>query len=179
MRSLQSQRKVRSKKQADIPIAFYRMINAGNFSEQCILLLESVSADTAAQNTAVHLAQCIKLLRSSRNLNDCLVGLALMAFRTHRSGRMEIYWLDNCYIQLLCKSLMAQHFRDCDPDLMMWVGRMLRAVYGPENMTCALADRLIATAITLYDASGANVPNVRDCQRYFWDDSLTENLKRI
>lgn len=179
MRSLQSQRKVRDQTQADVPIAFSSMTNAGTISEQCILLLESVSADPAGQTTAVHLAQCIKLLRSSHNRNDYLIGLALMAFCTNRSGRMEMYWLENCYIQLLCKSLMTQHFRGCDSDLTMWVGRILRAVYGPENMTCALADRLIATAIAQYDASGANVPNVQDCQRYFWDDPLTENLKRI
>ena len=167
MRSLQSQRKARDQIQADIPIAFSSMMNAGTISEQCILLLESVWADPAGQNTAVHLAQCIKLVRSSHNRNDYLIGLALMAFCTNRSGKIEMYWLDNCYIQLLCKSLMTQHFKDCDSDLMMWVGRILRAVYGPENMTCAFADRLIATAIAQYNASGANVPNVQDLSKIF------------
>lgn len=171
-----------------IPNGLRSVIATGTLTYQCIMIIETVSdwhalwksrglSERVEQSRHLNVARCLRLLQLSRptvHRHDILVGLGLLAYCTYRGADMDSCWIVNCNVQICCKSLMMQSFSACDTSLMMWTARMLRAVYGPDNMTCAFSDRLASTAIAQCDSG--DVPGVTDCTRFFWDESLTLHL---
>ncbi|KIW14611.1 hypothetical protein PV08_07395 [Exophiala spinifera] len=175
-----------------LPSGLRRAIGTGTGAEsltyQCIMLIETVSDWHASwtfqglsarveQSRHLNVARCLRLLQLSRptHRHDILIGLALLAYCTYRGADMDSCWIVNCNVQICCKSLMAQAFNACDTSLMMWTARILRAVYGPDNMTCAFSDHLASTAVAQCDRG--DVPGVTDCMRFFWDEPLMFHLK--
>ncbi|KIW41376.1 uncharacterized protein PV06_06938 [Exophiala oligosperma] len=173
-----------------LPDGLRSVITTQTLTYQCIMVMETVSewhaswksqglsaAARVEQSRHLNVARCLRLLQLSQpstHRHDILVALALLAYCTYRGADMDSCWIVNCNVQICCKSLMMQSFSACDASLMMWTARMLRAVYGPDNMTCAFSDRLSSTAIA--QCVGGDVPGVTDCTRFFWDESLTFHL---
>jgi len=172
----------------NVPEGLLTIIASCTLTYQCISLIEKISdwdvqrkndplSVQVDENRHLHVARCVNLLQTSDSAHqhDLLVSLALLSYCCYRGSEMNSCWIVNCYVQICCKSLMGLNFGTCEPALVMWVARMLRAVYGSDNMSCTLSNRLMATAVAR--RASTQVPGVSDCDRFFWDTSLTDDLR--
>lgn len=173
---------------SNVPIGLRMIIASCTLTYQCILLIERISdwdvqwrseplSMQVDEDRHLHVARCVNLLQTSSpaHQHDMLVGLALLSYCAYRGSEMNSCWIVNCYVQICCKSLMDLNFGTCDPALVMWVARMLRAVYGSDNMSCTFSNRLMAAAVARRPST--RMPGVSDCERFFWDESLTNDLR--
>ncbi|KAK4938515.1 hypothetical protein LTR10_021047 [Elasticomyces elasticus] len=150
-----------SRTMSNVPKGLRTIIANYTLTYQCISLIGTISdwdiqwrndplSKQVDEDRHLHVARCVNLLQTS----------------------------DSAYqhdLLICCKSLMGLNFGTCDPALVMWVARMLRAVYGSDNMSCTFSNRLMAAAMARRPLT--QVPGVSDCDRFFWDDSLRENLR--
>ncbi|KIV84724.1 hypothetical protein PV11_00490 [Exophiala sideris] len=177
-----------SRAMSNVPKGLRTIIANCMLTYQCISLIGTISdwdiqwrndplSKQVDEDRHLHVARCVNLLQTSNSAHqhDLLVSLALLSYCCYRGSEINSCWIVNCYVQICCKSLMVLNFGTCDPALVMWAARMLRAVYGSDNMSCTFSNRLMAAAVAR--RSSTQVPGVSDCGRFFWDDSLTNDLR--
>ena len=119
---------------------------------------------------------CIRHIQSlPLSGNERLALLASFAYCKHMTSDRDSAAMISGFVQVTCRALMSATLFGCHPALMVWTAMMLRAVYGPDNMSCGFSDRLMEKIKE--DEPERAERKFEGLDDFFWDKSLSVALR--